>query len=96
MRDPSISIQRIAPALGGEVRGVDLEQPLNSAQCGALHAAIGEHLVLVFPDQTITTAQFIAFAASWGELAIHPNLIATDLHPALIAIERRPGDPDDG
>src|SRR4029079_19236611 len=39
------------PALGAEVRGIDMRRPVDAATRQAVIDAWTEHLVLVFPDQ---------------------------------------------
>ena len=46
-----LTIKRISPALGVEVSGIDLRQPLSDAQAADLRSALVAHKVLVFRDQ---------------------------------------------
>ena len=55
-------VMPVSGAVGAEVRGIDLSRPLPAAAVAALRAALGEHGVLFFRDQTLTEAQHIAFA----------------------------------
>ncbi|MBS0538216.1 MAG: TauD/TfdA family dioxygenase [Proteobacteria bacterium] len=55
------------PALGAEIRGVDLRRPLDAATAGAVHDAWMKHLVVVFPDQPITDQEHVAFTRHFGE-----------------------------
>lgn len=83
---PELQLQRISPAIGVEVRGVDLAQPLSDAQTQALRQALVAHKVLVFRDQDITAAQHVAFAARFGELEVHPVLPQHPEHPQLVLL----------
>lgn len=58
-------------ALGAEVLGLDLSQPLATADLARLHRAHLDHHVLVFRDQRITPAQQVAFSRRFGPLQIH-------------------------
>jgi taurine dioxygenase len=60
-------------ALGAEVSGVDLAQPLSDAQFAVIEAAFVTHLVLVFRRQPLTDEQHLAFARRFGELEGHIN-----------------------
>jgi taurine dioxygenase len=68
-----MKVLRLAHALGAEVTGIDLAQPLDEDTVRAIRAAWLEHLVLVFRNQTITPEQHIAFSRRFGELEIHHN-----------------------
>ena len=61
-----VEIRRIAHALGAEVTGVDLRQPLDDATFATIKRASLEHLLLCFPGQDVTREQFIAFARRFG------------------------------
>lgn len=60
-----------AGALGAEVVGLDLSQPVSAADFERLQQAHWTHHVLVFRDQRITPAQHVAFSRLWGPLQIH-------------------------
>ena len=62
------------PLIGVEVRGVDLREPLDAATFTALHALWMEHLLLIFPGQSITDEEHMAFGRHFGTLEIHPSL----------------------
>ena len=57
--------------LGAEVLGLDLAQPLSTADFRRLHEAHLAHHVLVFRDQRISPQQQVAFTALWGRLQRH-------------------------
>lgn len=64
-------IQPLSDALGAEVLGLDLAEPLSDDDFARLHRAHLRHHVLVFRDQRITPAQQVAFSARWGPLQRH-------------------------
>ena len=88
-RVPGFEVERIAGALGAEVRGVDLARPLAPATRQALHDAWMEHQVLFFRDQSIDVEQHKAFARCFGELHVHPVLqqMAAQGHPEIVVLE---------
>src|SRR5262249_41129162 len=65
------------PALGAEIRGVDMRRPLDSETFKAVHDAWMKHLVVVFPDQPITDQEHVAFTRHFGEPEIFHQ---TSLH----------------
>ena len=78
-----IEFKRISPAIGVEVSGLDLRQPLNDEQAQELRQALVAHKVLVFRDQNITPAQHVAFSRRFGDLEHHPVLPQHPEHPEL-------------
>lgn len=81
-----LEIRRLAGALGAEVRGIDLKEPLSDAGFAAIRAALLEHLVLFFPDQHLTPQQHRDFASRWGEMEIHPYLEKVEGFPEIVVI----------
>jgi taurine dioxygenase len=67
-----IEVLPVTPAIGAEVRGVDLRRSLDPATVRAIERALLDHLVLFFRDQPITPEQQIAFARHFGPIAIPP------------------------
>ncbi len=67
----SISIQRVSPAVGAVVKGINLSIPVSPDIFGMLEQAIAEHGVLVFRDQHLTPAQHIGFSRLFGPLETH-------------------------
>lgn len=62
-----LDVRKLSPALGAEIRGVDLSKPLDDATFAAIYAAWLENLVVVFPGQTLTERQQVEFAERLGE-----------------------------
>lgn len=69
-----IEAKRRHPLIGAEVRGMDLSQTLDAATRVRVHDLWMQHLVLVFPDQSISDEQHIAFGRNFGELEIHVSV----------------------
>ena len=67
----SISIQKVSPAVGAMVKGVDLSGLVPPDIFETLEGAIAEHGVLVFRDQHLTPAQHVAFSRRFGSLETH-------------------------
>ena len=55
-------------ALGADIHGVDLSQPVSDAQFARIADAWKNHLVLRFSGQRIDDRQLMAFSARFGEL----------------------------
>lgn len=69
----SLTVEKLHPAIGAEVRGLDLSEPLDTATVAALKEIWAEHLVLVFPEQDLSEAAQVAFTRNFGEMAIHQD-----------------------
>lgn len=63
----TITVTPRHPALGAEVRGIDMHRPLNAETVKAVRDAWTRHLVLVFPDQQISDQEHVAFTRHFGE-----------------------------
>ncbi len=64
----NLDITRISDALGAEIAGLDLREPLDAATVAAIEDAWHEHIVLVFRDQDLDEDAQLRFAAQFGEL----------------------------
>ncbi len=83
----AISVRPLHPALGAEIRGIDLRAPLDATTFRAVHDAWMAHLVLVFPDQSITDAEHVAFTRNFGEIEIfHQKIIRSNRMPEIFRV----------
>jgi alpha-ketoglutarate-dependent 2,4-dichlorophenoxyacetate dioxygenase len=64
----SIHIRTLGTCIGAEVDGIDLREPLSSAQAEEIHAAMDRYAVLVFHNQPLTNEQHLAFTSALGPL----------------------------
>ena len=71
MTEAQIQVRPISGALGAEISGVDLAEPLDAARFDDIRQALHDHLVIFFRDQTITPDQQLAFARRFGEIETH-------------------------
>jgi taurine dioxygenase len=88
----SISVIRIAGALGAEIGGVDLATPLGNDTFAAIHRALLDHCVIFFRDQVMTPAEHVAFARRFGAISIHPYAPALDGHPEVMRVFKEKDD----
>ena len=61
-----LQVRPLSPALGAEVRGVDMGKPVDPATFAELHEAWMQHLVIVLPQQHVSDEQHVAFTRSFG------------------------------
>lgn len=68
-----IKVRRYAPALGAEVRGVDLAEGLDAEAYAEVRRALLDHQVLFFKGQSeMAPAAQVAVGRLFGELHMHP------------------------
>ena len=82
-----VEIRRLAPALGAEVRGIDLCRPLDGATHAAIEAALNEHEVLFFRDQDLSPEAHVSFGRLFGPLQTHPAYPHVGGHPEICILE---------
>lgn len=73
-------------AIGAEILGVDLRDPLDDETFAAVHEAWLEHQVIFFRDQDLSHEEHIAFGRQFGELHIHPNVPSHPGYPEILII----------
>lgn len=66
-----MKVERLSPALGAEITGVDLRSA-SPGQWEAIHDAFAEYLVLFFPGQQLTAPELEAAGRHFGELGHYP------------------------
>ena len=66
----ALSIFPVTPRFAAEVGDIDLAQPLDAGTLQAVRDAFATYAVLVFPAQTLTSAQHLAFASNFGPLEV--------------------------
>lgn len=65
------TIERMSPAIGARVTGVDLAQPLDNETFSAIFDAFNRYSLLVVPEQRITPEQQVEFSRRFGRLEAH-------------------------
>ena len=64
----SITVKPVTPDFVAAISGLDLAQPLKSADRDAIEAAINRYAIVVFHDQKLTDEQQIDFARHFGPI----------------------------
>ena len=68
----TIEVVPFEAGCGAEIRGVDIREPLSTADRASIRAAWLANLVLRFRGQPMTDEQHLAFASQFGELEFNP------------------------
>ena len=66
--EPPITIKRLTGSVGAEVKGVNLNHPLDDRTFSAIHQAFLDHCMLVFRGQFLDPAAQAAFTRRWGDV----------------------------
>ena len=84
-----IRLEPIAGALGAEVVGVSLSEPVDAETEQEIRNAWMDHQVLFFRDQDISPEQHKGFARRFGELHVHAVLpsLRDQGHPEIVVLE---------
>ncbi len=67
----SLRIEKLSPAIGAEVRGVDPRRPLDDETAAAIEAAFEQYGVLLFRNAPMTPPELTAFSRHFGPLQPH-------------------------
>ena len=81
-----INIAPLSGALGAEIDGINLAEPLTPMMVKRIRKAFLDNQVLVFPNQQLTPKQQLAFARRFGTTDIYPFLKSIDGVPQVIEI----------
>jgi taurine dioxygenase len=83
-----LDIRPIAGALGAEIHGADLSQPLDSGTTTGIRNALLSHLVVFFRGQTLSPAQLVAFGGRFGVLTQYPFVKGLPDHQEVIEVTK--------
>lgn len=85
-----IDVRPIAGALGAEIHGVDISQPLDEDVVAEMRQAWLDHLVVFFRGQTLTPREQLAFARRFGEPVEYPQLKGLAECPLITPVVKLP------
>ena len=80
-----------SPALGAEIRGIDLAQFSDEDQA-LVHQVLLDYGYIYFRNQDLSPAQFKALGERWGNLHRHPYMPGIDGFPEIIEIVKKETD----
>ena len=80
----TISIYPFTPDFAAEIGEVDLAKPLSLEDRAAIEAAFRKYAVLVFPAQTLSSDQHVAFASLFGPMEPNINSYAEEIRKERI------------
>ena len=86
----SIDVLPLTGAIGAEISGVDISEPLPAETIGEIRQALLDHLVIFLRDQQITPEQQIAFVSRFGEPDIYPFVKGLEDYPEITPVLKLP------
>jgi len=81
----TIEVRPVTPRIGAEIGKVRLRE-LSNRQLEEIHAALLEHQVIFFRDQTLDLDSQKAFVRHFGELHVHPGAPGAPGHPEVMPV----------
>ena len=63
-----MQVERLTPAIGAEITGIDLSSKLDQATLDKIYRALLDYLVVFFPDQNLSAAEQLEFAKTFGPI----------------------------
>lgn len=82
-----INIKPIAGALGAEIEGVNMAEPMGNQVFQEVHDALMEHQVIFLRNQHVSPAEHVAFARRFGTLHVHPYAPSLEEHPEVLILK---------
>jgi taurine dioxygenase len=79
-------VRPLSPALGAELIGLDLNQPMNDDLFASVQDAWHRHLVIVFRDQHLTEDEQVRFAERFGPISRSTRGHFLGQNPAIMLI----------
>ena len=90
------SIEPLTPAIGAELKNLDLSQDLSAKVFDAIYQALLDHQVIFIRDANISPSAHLAFAQSFGELdAPHPIYPHVEGYKNIVLLENNADTPPD-
>lgn len=87
-----IEVRPMSGAIGAEIAGVDLAQPIDDATFAEIRRAFLDHLMIAFRGQDLSPESQKAFARRFGMLHVHPYAKSLPGHPEIMPVVREASD----
>ena len=83
-----MQVERLTPAIGAEITGIDLSSKLDQATLDEIYRTLLDCLVIFFPDQNLSAAEQLEFSKTFGPIdkphAVYRHL---DGYPQVTLLE---------
>ena len=85
-----IKVEPLSAAVGAEIGGLDLREPLDDAVLAEIRCAFGEYGVVFFRGQRLTPEQHIALAERFGPIDINRFFATAPGYPMIAEVRKEP------
>jgi taurine dioxygenase len=90
VKDARMQVRPVSPAVGAEIDGIDVSQPIAPETLREIRDALFQHGVIFFRDQTLTPEQHVVFARRFGEINVNRFFKPVDGFPMIAEIRKDP------
>ena len=90
MRRNDLDIRPFNAAVGAEIRGVDLAEPMSPSVLDRVRGALADRGVVFFRDQILTREQQIALARQFGDININRFFAHEEGFPEIALVAKEP------
>jgi len=90
MRNAKFDIVPTSGALGAELLGIDLSEPISGETAREIKGALAEHGVVFFRDQKLTPEQHIAFAEKIAPINVNRFFKSATGYPQIAEVRKEP------
>lgn len=91
-----LTVSKLTPAIGAEIGGIDLSQPLRPEDADRLYDILLDRLVIFFRGQQVSPAAHMALAESFGTVdAPHPIYPHVAGFPSMVCLDTSDDNPPD-
>jgi taurine dioxygenase len=90
MQSNSIQIRPVSGAVGAEITGVDLSEPLGAQARDTIRKTLADRGVVFFRDQLLTPEQHIGLARRFGAINVNRFFAHVDGYPEIAVVVKEP------
>jgi taurine dioxygenase len=90
MQSNSIQIRPVGGAVGAEIAGLDLSEPLADTARDTIRQTLADRGVVFFRDQSLTPEQHIGLARQFGEINVNRFFAHADGYPEIALVVKEP------
>jgi len=88
MRNNRFEVHPTSGALGAEIVGIDLSQPMDANEVATIRGALNENGVIFFRDQQLTPEQHIAVAQRFGTINVNRFFKGVPGYPQIAEVRK--------
>lgn len=87
MSSEALTVKPVTGAIGAEVSGVDLAEPVDAETQDALYQALLDHQVLFFHDQDLSPDDLLRLGGAYGAIEEEPFIPPLEGHPGVYMLK---------